>query len=383
MARIKKVHGEALKAKVALESVRGELTANQIGSRYGVHPTLVNRWRKELIAGAGNIFSPSQGTRGARKAAEHDKLVAELFEQIGKLKMELEWLKKNSSLSIERKRSLIDVSDPDYSVSEQCRLLNLARSSYYHAVVGESEEDLVLKQHLDQLYTAFPFFGSRKMVVELAKLGFRVCRKRVRKLMREMGIWAIYPKPRLSENRENQRKYPYLLNNFKVEEPGQVWAADITYIPMREGFMYLAATLDWYSRYVVSWKVSNSLESSFCLEMLEQALSMGNPAIFNTDQGVQFTSKAWIGAVEGAGVRVSMDGKGRCFDNIFVERLWRTVKYEDVYLKGYCSPKELREGLKNYFRFYNERRPHQSLGYKSPMEYQRMKRPSVARKAGA
>ena len=234
---------------------------------------------------------------------------------------------------------MIDVSDLDYSVSEQCRLLNLARSSYYHAGVGESEEDLVLKRHLDQLYTAFPFFGSRKMVVELAKLGFRVCRKRVRRLMREMGIWAIYPKPRLSENRENHRKYPYLLNNFKVEEPGQVWAADITYIPMREGFMYLAATLDWYSRYVVSWKVSNSLESSFCLEMLEQALSMGNPAIFNTDQGVQFTSKAWIGAVEGAGVRVSMDGKGRCFDNIFVERLWRTVKYEDVYLKGYCSPK--------------------------------------------
>jgi len=174
MERIKKVHGEAFKAKVALESVRGDLTANQIGSRYGIHPTLVNRWRKELIAGACTIFSPNQGTRSARKAADHDKLVAELFEQIGKLKMELEWLKKNSSLSTERKRSLIDVSDPDFSVSEQCRLLNLARSSYYHAGVGESEEDLVLKRHLDRIYTNFPFFWSRKMVVELTKLGFQV-----------------------------------------------------------------------------------------------------------------------------------------------------------------------------------------------------------------
>ena len=221
------------------------------------------------------------------------------------------------------------------------------------------------------------------MVLELARLGIRVCRKRVRRLMQEMDIWAIYPKPRLSENRENHVKYPYLLNNFKVEEPGQVWSADITYIPMREGFMYLTATLDWYSRYVVSWKLSNSLESSFCLEMLEEALSLGNPAIFNMDQGVQFTSNAWIGAVEGAGVRVSMDGKGRCFDNIFVERLWRTVKYEDVYLRGYSNPTELREGLKNYFRFYNERRPHQSLGYKSAMEIHRMNGSSVARKAGA
>jgi putative transposase len=383
MARIKEVHGEAFKAKVALESVRGDLTANQIGSRYGVHPTLVNRWRKELIAGAGSIFSPNQGIRSAKKVADHDKLVAELFEQIGKLKMELEWLKKNSSLSTERKRSLIDESDPVFSVSEQCRLLNLARSSYYHAGVGESEEDLVLKRHLDRIYTDLPFFGSRKMVVELAKLGFRVCRKKVRRLMREMGIWAIYPKPRLSENRENHRKYPYLLNNFKVEEPGQVWAADITYIPMREGFMYLAATLDWYSRYVVSWKLSNSLESSFCLEMLEEALSMGNHSIFNTDQGVQFTSNAWIGAVEGAGVRVSMDGKGRCFDNIFVERLWRTVKCEDVYPRGYGTPKELQDGLKNYFRFCNERRPHQSLGNKSPAEFHRMNGSSWARKAGA
>jgi len=162
---------------------------------------------------------------------------------------------------------LIDESDPVFSVSEQCRLLNLARSSYYHAGVGESEEDLVLKRHLDRIYTDLPFFGSRKMVVELAKLGFRVCRKKVRRLMREMGIWAIYPKPRLSENRENHRKYPYLLNNFKVEEPGQVWAADITYIPMREGFMYLAATLDWYSRYVVSWKLGGIVDGqSFHLQ---------------------------------------------------------------------------------------------------------------------
>jgi putative transposase len=206
------------------------------------------------------------------------------------------------------------------------------------------------------------------MVVELAKLGFEVCRKKVVRLMREMGIHAIYPKPRLSGNGENHEKFPYLLHGFKVREADQVWAADITFIPMEGGFMYLAATLDRYRRYVVSWKLSNSLESSFCLEMLEKALSVGSPAIFNTDQGVQFTSNAWIGMAQGAGARVGMDGRGRCFDKIFVERLWRTVNYEDVYLRGYASPTELREGLKDYFKFYNERRPHQALDYRSSME---------------
>ena len=184
--------------------------------------------------------------------------------------------------------------------------------------------------------------------------------------MREMGIWAIYPKPRLSENRENHSKYSYLLNNFKVEEPGQVWAADITYIPMREGFMYLAATLDWYSRYVVSWKVSNSLESSFCLEMLEQALSMGNPAIFNTDQGSQFTSQEWVAALQSRGIAISMDGKGRWMDNVFVERLWRSVKYEDIYLRGYANIEELKVGLTRWFGDYNEWRPHQIFGGETP-----------------
>jgi putative transposase len=268
--------------------------------------------------------------------------------------------------SAELKRSLIQVGHPDLSVRRQCELLGLNRSSLYYEPVGETPEDLRLMRLIDEQYTACPFYGSRKMTIWLTQQGEVVNRKRVQRLMRVMGLEAIYPKPRLSAAGKGHRIYPYLLRDVLIERPDQVWSADITYIPMASGFMYLAATIDWFSRYVVAWRLSNSLDGSFCLEMLDEALGRGRPEVFNTDQGAQFTAEAFAGRLESAGVAVSMDGRGRALDNVFVERLWRSVKYEDVYIRGYEEVPELQSGLGRYFTFYNHARPHQSLGYRTP-----------------
>jgi putative transposase len=246
--------------------------------------------------------------------------------------------------------------------------LGLSRSSLYYEPGGEAAEDLRLMRRIDEQYTARPFYGSRRMTIWLNEQGEEVNRKRVQRLMRVMGLEAIYPKPRLSLAGKGHRIYPYLLRGVKVERRDQVWSSDITYVPMPSGFMYLAAVIDWYSRYVIGWRLSNTLDGSFCLEMLEDALRDGKPEVFNTDQGVQFTATAFTGRLESAGVAVSMDGRGRCLDNVFVERLWRSVKYEDVYLKGYERVPELECGLRAYFGFYNGERLHQSLDYRTPAE---------------
>lgn len=226
---------------------------------------------------------------------------------------------------------------------------------------------------IDEQYTACPFYGSRRIARWLTRDGHKVNRKRVQRLLRVMGLEAIHPKPKLSAGR-GHTVYPYLLRDVPIGRVGQVWSADITYVPLASGFMYLAATIDWCSRYVVAWRLSNALDGAFCREMLDEALAIGTPEVFNADQGVQFTARSWVERVESAGVRVSMDGRGRCLDNVFVERLWRTVKYEDVFLRGYESVPELAKGLKAYFNFYNEVRLHQSLGYKTPAEVYRTKR---------
>ena len=219
---------------------------------------------------------------------------------------------------------------------------------------------------IDEQYTARPFYGSRRMTEWLTQQGEEVNRKRVQRLMRLMGLEAIYPKPRLSLAGKGHKIYPYLLRGVAIERADQVWSADITYVPMASGFMYLAAVIDWFSRYVIAWRLSNTLDGSFCLEMLEEALRLGKPEVFNTDQGVQFTAEAFTGCLEGAGVAVSMDGRGRALDNVFVERLWRSVKYEDIYIQGYETVPQLRRGLGRYFAFYNDERLHQSLGYRTP-----------------
>jgi len=245
-------------------------------------------------------------------------------------------------------------------------LLGLSRSSLYYEPGGGVAEDLRLMRRIDEQYTARPFYGSRRMTVWLNEQGEEVNRKRVQRLMRVMGLEAIYPKPRLSLAGKGHRIYPYLLRGVKVERRDQVWSTDITYVPMPSGFMYLAATIDWYSRYVIAWRLSNTLDGSFCLEMLEEALGSGKPEVFNTDQGVQFTAAAFTGRLESAGVAVSMDGRGRALDNVFVERLWRSVKYEDIYIQGYDTVPGLHRGLARYFAFYNDERPHQSLDYRTP-----------------
>jgi putative transposase len=246
--------------------------------------------------------------------------------------------------------------------------LDLSRSSYYYEPATESTENLALMALIDREYTDHPFHGSRGMTAWLRREGHAVNRKRVQRLMRLMGLEAVYPKPRLSVAGAGHPVYPYLLRNVVIERPDQVWSTDITYIPMPQGFMYLTAVIDWYSRYVLSWRLSNTLDGEFCLEALEEALSQGCPEVFNTDQGAQFTSASFTGRLEAAGIQVSMDGKGRCLDNVFVERLWRTVKYEYVYL---CRPEivpALMAGLTTYFGYYNGQRSHQSLENRTPAE---------------
>jgi len=244
----------------------------------------------------------------------------------------------------------------------------LSRSTFYYSPVPEDPQDEHLRRLLDEEFTRCPFYGSRKLRIRLRKRGNRVNRKRIRRLMRELGLSVIYRKPRLSIPGRLQKRYPYLLKGVTIGRPDQVWSADITYIRMAHGFVYLVAIVDWYSRTVLSWALSTTMEKEFCLEALRAALRTAKPEIFNTDQGAQFTSPEFTGTLESHAIRISMDGRGRVFDNIFVERLWRTVKYEEVYLHEYRTVAEARAHLAAFFRFYNEDRPHQALDYRTPHE---------------
>jgi putative transposase len=252
------------------------------------------------------------------------------------------------------------------SVRRQCALRGLSRASRYYEPAPETAANLRLMRLLDQEYTAHPFLGSRRLTQWLLAQGEAVNRKHVQRLLRLLGLEAIYPKPKRSAAGRGHRIYPYLLRDVCLQRPDQVWSTDITYVPLARGFLYLAALIDWFSRYVVAWRLSNTLDGSFCLEMLDEALHGGKPEVFNTDQGVQFTAAAWTGRLESAGVSVSRDGRGRCLDNVFVERWWRTVKYEDIYRWGYESVPPLHQGLGRYFPSYNEKRQHQALDYRTP-----------------
>jgi putative transposase len=271
-------------------------------------------------------------------------------------------------MSVEQRRAAVDREHSSLSMTRQCKLLGISRSGLYYRRMGVSEQDLVLMKLMDGQYLATPFYGTRRMVAWLKNRGHQVNRKRIRRLMRVMGLRAIYRRPRTSAAAQGHKVYPYLLSAVEITRPNQAWAADITYIPMEKGFMYLVAIMDWYSRYVLSWRLSNTLDADFCIDALRDALGKGRPDIFNTDQGSQFTGDGFTSLLERHGVRISMDGKGRYRDNLFIERLWRTVKYEEVYLKAYQDGKDARVGLREYFRFYNGERPHQALGYRTPAE---------------
>ena len=269
---------------------------------------------------------------------------------------------------LETRRALVQAGE-EFSVRRQCQLLGLDRSGLYHEPLPESQENQKFMRLLDKEYTRHPVYGVRRMTLFMRELGHPVNPKRVRRLLRLMGLEAIFPKPRLSIPDPVAGKYPYLLRGLAVERPNQVWCADITYIPLTEGWAYLVVIMDWFSRYVLAWEVSNTLESAFCVSALERALAGGSaPEIHNTDQGSQFTSADWIGTLEKAGARISLYGRGRAFDNIFIERLWRTVKYEHVYLHEFATVEQLRRSLRGFFEEYNYRRWHQGLANRRPAE---------------
>jgi putative transposase len=265
--------------------------------------------------------------------------------------------------------ALVDHDDPTLSVAEQCRLLKVARSSFYYQPVPVRADDLAVMRRMDELYLAHPFYGSRRMAAVLRREGWAGNRKRLRRLMRLMGLQAIYQKPNTSRAQAEHRVYPYLLRGLTIDRPNQVWCADITYIPMDKGFVYLVAVMDWFSRRVLAWRVSITMETDFCVEALREAMDrFGQPEIFNTDQGAQFTSADFVGELTGRGVRISMDGRGRYLDNIFIERLWRSLKYEEVFIKAYGAVIEARGGIGKWLAFYNDDRPHQALDYRTPRE---------------
>jgi len=264
-------------------------------------------------------------------------------------------------------RPLVDRDHATISVRRQCDLLGLNRSNVYYAPVGESAENLRLMRWIDEQYTATPFFGSRRMAAWLREnQKVTVNRKRIARLMQVMGLEAVHPKPKLSQPGEGHKIYPYLLKDVAIERVNQVWSTDITYIRLAQGFWYLVAVRDWHSRFVLSWSLSVTMEMEFCLEALTSALRRARPEIFNSDQGSQFTSERFTTELGKRGIAISMDGRGRCFDNIFIERLWRSLKHEEVYLRDYQRVSEARSGIEQWLDFYNHRRPHQSLGYRTP-----------------
>lgn len=265
---------------------------------------------------------------------------------------------------------MVDRDEPALSVRRQCELLGLSRSGLYYEPEPTSPDELALMRRIDEIHLKRPFYGSRKMAFELRQEGRDANRKRIQRLMRVMQLEAMAPQPRTSEPHPEHVVYPYLLRGVKVSRPNQVWATDITYIPMRSGFVYLAAIMDWYSRLVLSWRLSITLDSTFCIEALLEAIErFGTPGMFNSDQGAQFTASAFTKVLLDRSVAISMDGKGRCIDNIFVERLWRSLKYEEVYLHAYDTVPEARGGIGRYLEFYNDARPHQALGYQTPSAF--------------
>ncbi|MBZ5875249.1 IS3 family transposase [Chromohalobacter salexigens] len=367
MSKKRRQYSSEFKAKVALAALKGDETTSALAARFEIHPSMVSQWKRELLDNAAGLFEGSGG-KAAQKSQEE---VDTLYREIGKLTVERDFLsRKARALSRAQRLAMIEPSTPDTpSLRRQCQLLGISRSSLYYQRREWLAEDLALMRLIDEQHLLTPVYGSRRMTAHLNRLGRRINRKRVRRLMRQMGLQAIYPRPRTSLPGKGHRIYPYRLRGLTIDRPNQVWATDISYIPLARGFMYLVAVMDWHSRRVLSWRVSNTLDTDFCIDALEEALSRhGPPEIFNTDQGCQFTSQAFTDVLEAHGVTISMDGKGCYRDNIFVERLWRSVKYECVYLKAFKDGAQLKEELGHYFTWYNQERPHQGLDDATPDE---------------
>ncbi|QEA38465.1 IS3 family transposase [Pistricoccus aurantiacus] len=366
MSKKRQQYSASFKSKVALAALKGDQTTSEIAARFQIHPTMVSTWKRELLENAPDLF---EGKKKAGKPSNEPN-TDELYREIGRLTVERDFLsRKARSVSRRRRLAMIERDHPDISMTRQCELLKLSRSSVYYRPRQQRQKDLNLMYLLDQQHLETPYYGSRKMRAFLQRQGYQVNRKRVQRLMRTMGLQAVYPRPRTSIPGEGHKVYPYLLKGRRIDRPNQVWAADITYAPLARGFMYLVAIMDWHTRKVLSWRVSNTLDADFCVGALEEALQRhGTPEIFNTDQGVQFTSEAFTDVLKHHGIRISMDGKGCYHDNIFVERLWRSVKHECIYLTAFEDGRHLRQALNRYFRHYNQERFHQSHDYQTPDE---------------
>ncbi|MGY5769993.1 IS3 family transposase [Vibrio cincinnatiensis] len=364
MTRKRRNHSPEFKAKVALAAAKGDKTVAELAQKYNLHANQISTWKKELLENAAMIFA-SESQLSKDNTEEVDKLHA----KIGQLTMENGFFGESArSLDRAQRKSSLDKST-QLPIKRQCELLNIARSTAYYQPIGLSNEELELRRMIDEIHLQYPFMGSRRIRNELIKKGHKVNRKRIVRIMRDMGIGAIYPKPKTTIANKAHKVYPYLLRDIEVTYPNQAWAIDITYIPMAKGFLYLVAIIDWFSRKVLSWRLSNTMDTSFCLEALEEALQhYGPPDIFNSDQGSQFTSTEFTQALLDRGIRISMDGKGRWVDNVFIERLWRSLKYEEVYLKAYTTPREAELEIGNYMVFYNEERNHQGLNNLTPDE---------------
>ncbi|WP_228703813.1 IS3 family transposase [Acinetobacter larvae] len=362
--RPRRNHSDDFKAKVALAAIKGEKTLAELSADFDIHQNQIIDWKNQLIAASAQAFA------NPKKDTEPQVDLKKLHAKIGEQALEIGFFRKCvEETGPLQPQKLIDDSQ-QLSVTRQAKLLKVSRGSYYYRPKPTSDSDLKLMRRIDELHLMYPFAGSRMMRDLLRGEGHHIGRRHTRTLMKKMGIRVLYRKPNLSKPNKAHRKYPYLLRGLEITHSNQVWATDITYIPMAKGFVYLCAILDWHSRKVLAHRVSISMESDFCIEALNEAIQKyGAPEIFNTDQGSQFTSDAFISVLTTHEIKISMDGKGRWIDNVMVERLWRSVKYEEVYLKAYSNVADARCQLKLYIDFYNHKRPHSSLDKLTPNEF--------------
>ncbi|WP_092158531.1 IS3 family transposase [Bosea sp. CRIB-10] len=361
--RPRRNHTPAFKAKVALAAVRGEKTIVELAQQFDVHPNQITQWRNQLLDGAAGVFDGEAKAAAPAPAVD----VKTLHAKIGELTLENGFFVRRAREGRPSERKAMIDRQHDLPLSRQAKVLRISRGSVYYLPRAVPAADLALMRRIDALHLEYPFAGSRMLQGLLNAEGHVTGRLHVATLMRRMGVEALYRRPNTSKRAPGHAVFPYLLRKLPVTRPNQVWAMDITYIPMARGFVYLTAVVDWFSRKVLAWRLSITMDTAFCIEAVEDAMArFGKPEIFNTDQGSQFTSREFTGLLIAADIRISMDGKGAWRDNVFVERLWKSVKYEEVYLRAYASVSEARASIGRYLDFFNTRRPHQGLGRQTP-----------------